>query len=78
MHIATKVMVIVVLLLSAILSQFVWVALAGNVQWRERYEWEVSKRHSDKDKLEDAYRELLAAKHKNQQDKAEQSAELSA
>ncbi|MBP9891621.1 MAG: hypothetical protein KBG84_06915 [Planctomycetes bacterium] len=78
MHIATKVMVVIVLLLSAILSQFVWVALAGNVQWRERYEWEVSKRHSDKDKLEDAYRDLLAAKHKTQQDKAEQGAEIAA
>ena len=77
MHIATKVLVVLVLLLSAILSQFVWVALGGNVQWRERYEWEVAARHRDKDRLEDAYRDLLGARHMNQEDKAEQRAELS-
>ncbi len=77
MHIATKVLVVVILLLSAILTQYVWVALAGNVQWRERYEWEVSARHRDKDKLEAAYSDLLGARHMNQEDKAEQRAELS-
>ncbi|KAA0212290.1 hypothetical protein EDM80_10000 [bacterium] len=76
MHIATKVLIIVVLLLSLILSQYVAVALAGSVQWRERYEWEVAARHRDKDRLEAAYREYLAARHKNREDKAEQSAEL--
>ncbi len=76
MHIATKVLVIVILLLSAILSQFVWVSLAGNVQWRERYEWEVAQRHRDKDNLESAYRELLAERHKNREDKSEHKAEL--
>lgn len=77
MHIATKIMVVLVLLLSAILSQFIWIAQAGNTQWRERYEWEVAARHRDKSRLENAYADLLAQRHKNQQDKAEQTAELS-
>jgi hypothetical protein len=74
-HIVTKIFVIANLVFCLILSQYVWVSLAGNVQWRERYENERDQRHRDKSKLEEAYNELLALRASNQQSASQNSAE---
>lgn len=66
MHLATKILIITNLVLCLVLSQFVWIALAGNVQWREKYQWEVDARRRDKNLLEQAYSELFAQQHVNQ------------
>ncbi len=65
MHTITKVFVILNLIACMILSQFVWISLSGDVQWRERFEWERDARHSDKNRLESAYNELAAAREAN-------------
>ena len=67
MHTLTKVLVILNLVICLIVSQYVWVSLAGNVRWRESYEWEVAQRHMDKNELERAYNTLLAARDENRQ-----------
>lgn len=77
MHIVTKIFIVLNLVVCLILSQYVWVSLAGNVQWREKYENERDARHRDKDHLSDAYNELLAARADNQKTTAQNSAELS-
>jgi len=61
-----------------ILSQFVWISLSGNVQWRERFEDERNHRHSDKSKLEKAYNELVAVREKNRNDLSQNTAEAAA
>lgn len=73
MHIFTKILVIVNLILCLVLSQYAWVAHAGNVQWRQKYEWERVTRHNDKDRLEGVYNELLSVReiNKNQISKLE-------
>ncbi|MBX3459176.1 MAG: hypothetical protein KF696_04290 [Planctomycetes bacterium] len=78
MHVITKVLIIVNLVLCLILSQYVWVALAGNVQWREKYEFEVNARHQDKAALEDAYARLLAQRATNAERTSQNSAEVAA
>jgi len=77
-HTVTKVFIIVNLVICLVLSQYVWVAQAGNVQWREKYENERDMRHRDKDRLEDAFNELLAARAANQEKGAQDSAEVAA
>jgi hypothetical protein len=52
--------------------------MAGNVQWREKYENERDARHRDKASLEQAYNELLAQRAANQQSMAQNSAEVAA
>ncbi len=76
MHTVTKVLIVVNLVLCLVLSQFVWISLAGNVQWREKYEIERAARHGDKNMLEQAYDELLAVRAANQQRTSENSIEL--
>jgi hypothetical protein len=61
-----------------ILSQYVWISLAGNVQWREKYENERDARHKDKDALELAFNELLAARAANMDKGSQDSAEVAA
>ncbi|MCC6464921.1 MAG: hypothetical protein IT463_06220 [Planctomycetes bacterium] len=78
MHTLTKVLVILNLVICLIVSQYVWVSLAGNVRWRESYEWEVAQRHMDKNELERAYNTLLAARDENRQRAAQNSSELAA
>lgn len=78
MHVITKVLIIVNLVLCLVLSQYVWIALAGNVQWREKYEWEVNARHRDKAALEDAYANLLAQRATNAERTSQNSAEVAA
>ncbi|MCZ7604751.1 MAG: hypothetical protein M5U25_01495 [Planctomycetota bacterium] len=78
MHTVTKVFVILNLVFCLILSQYVWVSMAGNVQWREKYENERDARHRDKDQLELAYNELLAVRATNQESYAQNSAEVAA
>lgn len=78
MHTVTKVFIIVNLVFCLILSQYVWVSLAGNVQWREKYENERDARHRDKDALELAFNELLAARAANQDKGSQDSAEVAA
>lgn len=78
MHTITKVLIIVNLVVCLILSQYVWISLAGNVQWREAFEWERDARHRDKDRLEQAYNELLAARAANEKRTSQSSAELAA
>lgn len=62
MHIITKVLIIVNLLACLILTQYVWVSLAGNVQWRARHDAERQQRNADKAALERAYNKLLAVR----------------
>lgn len=76
MHTLTKVLVIANLVLCLILSQYVWISLAGNVQWRDRFEVERDARHRDKDKLERAYSELAAAREGNRNSMAQNDAEM--
>ncbi len=78
MHTLTKVLVIVNLVLCLILSQYVWISLAGNVQWRERYEWERNARHHDKSMLERAYNDLAAVRDNNRNSVSQSTAELAA
>ncbi len=78
MHTVTKVLIIVNLVVCLILSQYVWISLAGNVQWREKFEFERDARHRDKDRLEQAYNDLLAARAANQERTSQNSAELAA
>lgn len=78
MHTLTKVLIITNLVFCLILSQFVWISLSGNVQWRERFEDERNKRHSDKSKLEKAYNELVAVREKNRNDLSQNTAEAAA
>ncbi|MBX3474594.1 MAG: hypothetical protein KF754_09445 [Planctomycetes bacterium] len=78
MHTLTKVLVIVNLVFCLILSQFVWISLSGNVQWRERFEAERNERHRDKSKLEGAYNDLIAVRVKNRDDLAQNTAEIAA
>jgi hypothetical protein len=75
-HIITKVLIIVNLVVCLVLSQFVWISLAGNVQWREKYEIERARRHQDKHLLEQAYDELLAAQAANQKSSSQYDVEL--
>jgi hypothetical protein len=77
-HTVTKVFVIVNLVVCLILSQYVWISLAGNVQWREKYDLERNQRHRDRHMLEDAVNELLAARAANQERAAQASAEVAA
>jgi hypothetical protein len=77
-HTVTKVFIIVNLVVCLVLSQYVWVSLAGNVQWREKYENERDARHRDKDTLEEAFNELLAARAANQDKGSQDSAEVAA
>lgn len=78
MHTLTKVLVIVNLVFCLILSQFVWISLSGNVQWRERYEAERDARHRDKSRLESAYNDLVAVREKNRNDLSQNTAEIAA
>ena len=78
MHIVTKVFVILNLVVCLILSQYVWVSMAGNVQWREKYQNERDARHKDKNALEMAYNELLAQRSANSQSTSQNSAEVAA
>lgn len=78
MHTFTKVLVIANLVLCLVLSQFVWIALSGNVQWRDRYEVERDALHRDKDKLEKAYNDLVAVREKNRNDLSQNTAEAAA
>ncbi|MCA8915554.1 MAG: hypothetical protein KDB90_09090 [Planctomycetes bacterium] len=78
MHTVTKVFVIINLVVCLILSQYVWVSMAGNVQWREKYQNERDARHRDKASLEQAYNQLLAQRAANQQSMAQNSAEVAA
>lgn len=77
MHIVTKIFIVLNLLVCLVLSQYVWVSLAGNVQWREKFENERDARHRDKNHLSDAYNELLAARADNSKSTAQNSSELS-
>jgi vacuolar-type H+-ATPase subunit I/STV1 len=77
-HIVTKVFVILNLVVCLILSQYVWVSMAGNVQWREKYQNERDARHQDKNALEMAYNELLAQRSANSQSTSQNSAEVAA
>lgn len=78
MHIVTKIFIILNLVVCLVLSQYVWISLAGNVQWREKYESERDARHRDKNILSEAYNDLLAARAANQDATAQSRAELSA
>lgn len=78
MHIITKVLIIVNLLACLVLTQYVWVSLAGNVQWRERYDAERQARNVDKAALERAYNELLAVRSSGDRRATQDAAELSA
>ena len=78
MHVFSKVLVILNLVICMILSQFVWISLAGNVQWRERYEWEAQARHQDKSSLVAAWGDLFAARDNNRETKAQNDAEIAA
>lgn len=78
MHTVTKVFVILNLVVCLILSQYVWVSLAGNVQWREKYENERDARQRDKNLLERAYNKLLAARASNEHSLSQASAEIAA
>ncbi|MCC7507939.1 MAG: hypothetical protein IT464_01025 [Planctomycetes bacterium] len=78
MHILTKILIIVNLVLCLVLSQYVWIALAGNAQWREKYEFERQARHADKNQLETAYNKLLAQRATNQERTGQNSAEVAA
>ena len=78
MHTVTKVFVIINLIVCLILSQYVWISLAGNVQWREKYALERDQRHRDKNSLEDAVNELLAERAANQERSSQASAEVAA
>lgn len=77
MHIAIKLIVILNLVVCLILSQYVWIALAENVQWKDRYEIELQARYRDKDALEQARSDLAAVKAANQQDEADRRVEVS-
>lgn len=76
-HIVTKIFVILNLVVCLVLSQYVWISLAGNVQWREAYENERDARHRDKSLLSDAYNELLAARASSRDASSQSRAELS-
>ena len=78
MHTVTKVFVIINLVVCLILSQYVWISLAGNVQWREKYSLERDQRHRDKNALEQAVNELLAERAANQKRGSQASAEVAA
>lgn len=78
MHTVTKVFVIINLVVCLILSQYVWVSLAGNVQWREKYALERDQRHRDKNELERAVNDLLAARALNQERASQGSTEVAA
>lgn len=78
MHTVTKVFVIINLVVCLILSQYVWVSLAGNVQWREKYSLERDQRHRDKAALERVVNELLAERAANQKRASQSSAEVAA
>lgn len=78
MHTVTKVFVIINLVVCLILSQYVWISMAGNVQWREKYALERDQRHQDKNALEAAVNELLAERAANQKRSAQASAEVAA
>lgn len=78
MHTVTKVFVILNLVVCLILSQYVWVSLAGNVQWREKYENEHNARQNDKSSLETAYNDLLATRASNEHSTSQASAEIAA
>jgi hypothetical protein len=75
-HTITKVLIVVNLVVCLVLTQYVWISLAGNVQWREKYEYERTQRHQDKITLEKAYDELLAVRASNQHRMSQQSGEL--
>ncbi|MCC6573611.1 MAG: hypothetical protein IT462_07460 [Planctomycetes bacterium] len=75
MHLATKILIITNLVFCLVLSQYVWIALAGNVQWREKYQWEADARRRDKNTLEQAYAELFAQQHNNDQSTSNFTAE---
>jgi hypothetical protein len=77
-HIVTKIFVILNLVVCLILSQYVWVSLAGNVQWREKYENERDALQRDKNSLEGAYNELLATRAANEHSASQASAEIAA
>jgi hypothetical protein len=77
-HITTKIFVILNLIACLILSQYVWISLAENVAWRERYETERDARHVDKDRLEGAYARLLSERRSNQNSASQKSAEVAA
>jgi hypothetical protein len=77
-HTITKIFIILNLLACLVLSQFVWISLAGNVSWRERYEAERAQRHVDKDRLESAYERLLAARNTNRETASQHSIEIAA
>jgi hypothetical protein len=77
-HTLTKVLVITNLVFCLILSQFVWISLSGNSQWRERYEAERDGRHRAKAKLEKAYNELVAVREANRNDLSQNTAEAAA
>lgn len=78
MHTVTKVFVIINLVVCLILSQYVWISLAGNVQWREKYALERDQRHRDKAELENAVNRLLAVRAANQDRGSQASAEVAA
>jgi len=76
-HLATKILIVTNLVLCLVLSQYVWIALAGNVQWREKYQWEVDARRRDKNTLEQAYSELFAQQHANDESRGSYASEQS-
>lgn len=78
MHIFTKILVIVNLLLCLVLSQYAWVAHAGDVNWKQKYDWERRARHQDKDRLEAAYNDLLAVRETNKNSVRDLKIELAA
>jgi hypothetical protein len=77
-HITTKILVVLNLIVCLILTQYVWIALAENVAWRERYENERDARHRDKDVLEGAYERLLSVRRANQGAAAQKTTEVAA
>ena len=75
-HIATKIIIILNLIACLILSQYVWISLAGNVQWKGRYEQELALRLSDQNALANAYQELESVREANRRAKAANDTDL--
>jgi hypothetical protein len=67
-HTITKILIVLNLLICLVLSQYVWISLAGNAAWKNRYEAQREQRHRYKSELEAAFAELASVRATGRED----------